>query len=77
VVNFGRLALPVFRCCCLAGIHFDWLLLIIGVMVTVVLLAIATLTQYSIESWVVMLRVAVTAAAFCYFKTKRGGAAAS
>jgi len=60
--------------CCLAGIHFDWLLLIMGVVLTVMLVAMATLTQYSIVLWVVMIGVTTTAAAFFYFKSRRGGA---
>ena len=58
--------------CCLAGVHFDWLLLIMGVVLTVMLVAMATLTQYSIVLWVVMVLVVITAAAFFYVKAKRG-----
>jgi hypothetical protein len=60
--------------CCLAGIHFDWLLLIMGVVLTVMLVAMATLEQYTIVLWIVMILVAIAAAAFFYFKAKRGNA---
>ncbi len=62
--------------CCLAGIHFDWLLLIMGVVLTIMLVAMATLEQYSVVLWVVMVLVVCTAAAFFYVKTKVGGAVA-
>ncbi|TWU42371.1 hypothetical protein Poly41_06680 [Novipirellula artificiosorum] len=61
--------------CCLAGIHFDWLLLIMGVVLTVMLVAMATLEQYTIVLWLVMIVVTVAAAAFFYLKSNRGRAA--
>ena len=60
--------------CCLAGIHFDWLLLIMGVVLTVMLVAMATLEQYAIVLWLIMIVVTISAAAFFYFKSKRGDA---
>lgn len=59
-------------CCCLAGVHFDWLLLFVGVALTAMLVATATLEQYSIVLWIIMILAAVSAAAFFYFKVKRG-----
>jgi hypothetical protein len=56
--------------CCLAGVHFDWLLLIVGVALTVMLVATATLEQYSVALWIVMILAAISAAAFFYFKAK-------
>ena len=56
--------------CCLAGVHFDWLLLIVGVVLTIMLLAMAMLEQYSVVLWVVMILVAFAAGAFFYFKSK-------
>jgi hypothetical protein len=58
--------------CVLAGVHFDWLLLIMGVVLTVMLLAMAMLEQYSIVLWVIMIAVTIAAAAFFYLKSKRG-----
>ena len=58
--------------CCLAGLHFDWLLLIMGVVLTVMLVAMATLEQYSIVLWMIMIAVTIGAAAFFYLRSKRG-----
>jgi hypothetical protein len=63
--------------CCLAGIHFDWLLMIMGVVLTVMVVAMATLEQYSVVLWIIMILVAIAAAAFFYFKSKRGGSEAA
>ena len=51
-------------------VHFDWLLAIMGVVLTVMVVAMATLEQYSVVLWIVMILVAVAAAAFFYFKSK-------
>ena len=56
--------------CCLAGVHFDWLLMIVGVVLTVMVVAMATLEQYSVMLWVIMALVTIGAAAFFYFKSK-------
>ena len=56
--------------CCLAGIHFDWLLTIMGVVLTIMLVAMATLEQYAIVMWILMILVAIAAAAFLYFRVK-------
>ncbi len=60
--------------CVLAGVHFDWLLLVIGVVLTVMLVAMATLEQYSVVLWIIMLAVTIAAAALFYLKSKRGDA---
>ncbi len=56
--------------CCLAGIHFDWLLTVIGVVLTIMLVALATLEQYTLVLWVVMILVSAGAVAFLYFRAK-------
>ncbi len=56
--------------CCLAGIHFDWMLMVVGVVLTVMLLALATLGQYTVVLWVIMILVVIAAVAFYFFKTK-------
>ena len=52
--------------CCLAGIHFDWLLMVVGVVLTVMLVALATLEQYTVALWVIMILVVVGAAAYFF-----------
>lgn len=59
--------------CCLAGIHFDWMLMIVGVVLTVMLLALATLGQYTVVLWVIMILVVIAAAAFYFFRTRTAG----
>ena len=59
--------------CCMAGIHIDWLLLVVGVVLTIMLVAMATLEQYSVVLWLIMIVVVGLAAAFFYVKSKRGG----
>lgn len=61
--------------CCLAGVHFDWLLMLVGVFLTIMVVAMSTLDQYSLVLWVIMILVAVGAAAIVYFKSKAGGSA--
>ena len=58
--------------CCLAGVHFDWLLMIVGGVLTVMVVAMATLEQYSVVLWIIMILVVIAAAAFYYFKSKSG-----
>ncbi len=58
--------------CCLAGVHFDWLLLVVGIVLTVMLVAMATLEQYSVVLWLIMIVVAGLAAGFFYFQSKSG-----
>ena len=58
--------------CCQVGIHFDWLLLIVGVVLTSMLIALSILEQYTIVLWIVMILIVLGAAAFFYFtKGKR------
>lgn len=61
--------------CCLAGVHFDWLLMIVGIVLTIMLVGMSTLEQYTLVLWVIMILVAIGAAAFFYFKSKSGGSA--
>ncbi len=56
--------------CCLAGVHFDWILIIVGVVLTVMTVALATLEQYTVVLWVIMVAAVVAAAAFFYIKSK-------
>lgn len=56
--------------CCLAGIHFDWLLTIMGIVLTIMLVAIVTLEQYTLTLWILMILVAIAAVAFLYFRAK-------
>jgi hypothetical protein len=57
--------------CVMAGVHIDWLLLVVGVVLTVMLVAMATLEQFSV--WIIMILVACLATVFFYLKSKRGG----
>ncbi|WP_145089280.1 hypothetical protein [Rosistilla carotiformis] len=59
--------------CCLAGVHIDWLLLVVGISLTLMVLAMAMLEQLS--AWLIMILVACLAVAFFYFKSKRDGSA--
>ena len=62
--------------CCLAGVHFDWMLLIVGVVLSVMTISLATLEQYTVMVWVIMILVVVAAGAFYFFKSKSRGSAA-
>lgn len=62
--------------CCLGGVHFDWMLMIVGVVLAFMLVAMATLEQYSIVLWILMIVAAIAGVAFFYFKSKRGESAA-
>ena len=59
--------------CFMAGVHIDWLLLVVGVVLAIMLVAMATLEQFSVVLWIIMIAVAGLAAAFFYVKSKRGG----
>ena len=59
--------------CVMAGVHIDWLLLVVGIVLTIMLVAMATLEQFFV--WIIMIFVACLAAAFFYVKSKRGGSA--
>jgi hypothetical protein len=61
--------------CVMAGVHIDWLLLVVGVVLTIMLVAMATLEQFSVVLWLIMIFVAVLAAGFFYLKSKRGASA--
>ena len=56
--------------CCLAGVHFDGLLTIVGVVLAVMTISLATLEQYTVVVWVIMVVAVVAAAAFFYYKSK-------
>ena len=58
--------------CCLAGVHFDWLLMVVGIVLTIMVVAMSTLKQYSIALWVIMILVAILAATLFYFKSRSG-----
>ncbi|QDS86251.1 hypothetical protein EC9_04110 [Rosistilla ulvae] len=60
--------------CCLAGVHIDWLLLVVGISLTLMVLAMAMLEQLS--AWIIMILVACVAVAIFYFKSKRDSSAA-
>lgn len=55
--------------CCLAGVHIDWLLLVVGISLTIMLLSMAMLEQLS--AWIIMILVACLAVGFFYLKSKR------
>lgn len=55
--------------CCLAGIHFDWKMLIVGVVLTVMMVAVATLEQYAVVLWIVMILVVIAAAGIFYLRS--------
>ena len=57
--------------CCVAGIHFDWLLLVMGVVLTGMVVAIATLEQYQGVMWTGTAVVAALVGGFLYLKAKR------
>lgn len=56
--------------CCMAGVHIDWMLLLVGVVLTIMLVATATLEQFSV--WITMIVVTGLAAALFYIKSRRG-----
>ena len=61
--------------CCLAGVHFDRMLTIVGVVLAVMTVSLATLEQYTVVVWVIMILVVVAAAAYYFFKSKAGDSA--
>ncbi len=62
--------------CCLAGVHIDLMLLVVGVVLTVMLVATAVLEQYTFILWMVVIGVAALAVLFFYFKSRRADAKA-
>ena len=58
--------------CCLAGVHVDWLLLVLGIVLMIMSVAMAMLEQYSLVLWLIMIVVAGLGAAFFYFQSKSG-----
>ncbi len=61
--------------CCMAGVHIDWLLMVVGIVLTIMLVALATLEQFTAVLWIFMVLVACLAAAFFYVQSKRGNLA--
>ncbi len=61
--------------CCLAGVHFDWLLMIVGIVLTVMTITLATLEQYTVAVWVIMILAVVAAATYYFFKSKNSDSA--
>ena len=58
--------------CCLAGVHFDWMLTIVGVVLAVMTISLATLEQYTVVVWIIMVFVVIAAGAYYFFKSKDG-----
>ncbi len=58
--------------CCMAGVHIDWMLMVVGVVLTIMLVALATLEQLTAVLWTIMVFVVCLAAAFFYIQSKRG-----
>ena len=58
--------------CCMAGLHIDWLLMIVGIVLTIMLVALATLEQLTAVLWIFMVFVVCAAAMFFYVQSKRG-----
>jgi hypothetical protein len=56
--------------CCMAGVHFDWMLLVVGTVLTIMTVSLATLEQYMVVMWVVMIAVVMAAGTFVFFKSK-------
>ncbi len=56
--------------CCLAGVHVDWLLLVVGIVLMIMSVAMAMLEQYSVVLWLIMVVVAGLGATFFYFQSK-------
>ncbi len=61
--------------CCLAGTHFDWLFVVVGAVLTVMLVAMATLEQYSVVLWILMIAAAVGAALLFFLRSRKGHSA--
>ncbi len=57
--------------CCQAGVHFDWLLMTLGIVLTIMVVAMASLEQYTVVLWIVMILVASGAAGIFYLNSKR------
>ena len=56
--------------CCLAGIHFDWMLMIVGIVLAVMTIALATLEQYTVVVWIITVLAVIAAVAYYYFKSQ-------
>lgn len=60
--------------CCLSGFYVDWLLVIVGVVLTIMAVAMALLEQYTLVLWGVMIVVAIAASVVFFFKSKEARA---
>jgi hypothetical protein len=58
--------------CCLAGVHVDSLLVVLGIVLMIMSVAMALLEQYSVVLWLIMIVVAGSGAAYFYFQSKGG-----
>jgi hypothetical protein len=58
--------------CCLAGVHVDWRLLVLGVVLMIMSVAMAMLEQYVVVLWLIMIAVAGVGAAFFYLQSQGG-----
>ena len=59
--------------CCTAGVHLDWMLMVVGLVLAIMLVALATLEQLTVVVWIVMVFVVCLAAAFFYVQSRRAG----
>jgi len=60
--------------CYLAGLHFDGMFLILGMVLAVMVVALGTAQQYAFLLWVIVIPVAAGGAALFYWKAKRSQA---
>jgi hypothetical protein len=56
--------------CCLAGVYFDWLLMVVGIVLTIMVVAMATLQQYTLVLWIFMTVVVLGAAVIIFLKSR-------
>jgi membrane protein implicated in regulation of membrane protease activity len=64
--NAGLLVLAL--ACFLAGVHFDWVFLLVGTMLVIMVVAIGYLEQYVV--WIIMLPV-ILATGWVYFQVRK------
>jgi len=58
--------------CFLAGVHFDGMFLILGVVLAIMVVALGTAQQYAFLLWVIMIPVAAAGAGVFYLKVRKG-----
>lgn len=54
--------------CYLAGVHFHWMFVVLGAVLTVLVIVMATIQQFL---WLIMVPVAIASAAIFYIRSKR------